>query len=398
MRIEKTISLFCILHFSFSILFALILPAQAYDAKVKTRTALCREAKENCQPIFYLSPADQISIEGQSTDSKWLKIRHLASKQSGWAKTADIQMFSPSQLSASTALSLETPALALAASSQSPPALSLIDKQRFYQLESQQTLLKLKGLSELQGSFLRSLWTPEQELRIYGLSESEQQSFIQELRSANKAFPEYKTLLRLQSAKQPWAVARAAEDPLLLVLGAGQGPWGKSLLVGLDQNYLPVMLIREAAEILAFIPAEARLGLRPETLRLQDLDAQGGLIATVYHTEARREVIMRVVPRLNQPWEFTGFLYWPKEIPFRAESLGLKLRLWHQGDQNILLAETESTAPGYLAYYVGANEALTVKKLEKPLLDGIFYNNEFWSLQSDAVLHWQAVKEETIKN
>ncbi|MEZ0372344.1 MAG: hypothetical protein ACAI44_24860, partial [Candidatus Sericytochromatia bacterium] len=102
-------------------------PALALDAKIKIRTPFCREAKPGCQPSFFLTPVDAIRIEGQSSDGKWLRIRHLASGQSGWVATADIQQTTPSQLKSETVTSLAQPALALVVS---PEGLQLLEKDQ----------------------------------------------------------------------------------------------------------------------------------------------------------------------------------------------------------------------------------------------------------------------------
>ncbi|HEY9839963.1 MAG TPA: hypothetical protein V6D23_05900 [Candidatus Obscuribacterales bacterium] len=372
-------------------------PAFALDAKIKIRTPFCREAKAGCQPSFYLTPVDAIRIEGQSSDGKWLRIRHLASGQSGWVAAVDIQQTTPSQLKSETVTSLAQPALALVVS---PEGLQLLEKDQMRPLEPEGTakgtakgaVLALKGLDQLQPDSLRVFMSDARELKVYGLVEIEKQLFLQEVQPALQPFPRFRTLLRLNSGG--FAVARLP-DQILLVLGAGSGSWGAAKIVGLDQGNLPVMVLREAVEIQNYMAQDIRSGLRGESMRLLDLEPDGTLVMSAYHANLRRDVLLRLQPSIGVNWDFQGQYIWPKELPFRPDALGLKLRMWHEGDQTFVLARTESTGAGYLIYYAGGSEPMTVQKLETPVLDAVLYQSQLWTLQSKSVIRWQPVVEKS---
>lgn len=373
-------------------MFALLATASsalAVTASIKQRTPFCREAKEGCQPVFFLTPADGIQIEGQTGDSKWLRVKHLASGQSGWVKAEFVAIAAPSRLEPETVIKLDAPALALIDTPEGP---ALLDKLKLQPLPIGDSL-ELKGLESLQSENLRGHLSTARELKIYGLAEVEKQKFIQEVQPALKPYPRYRSLLRLDDG--PYSVV-SLPDEVLLVLGKGSAAWGQSLLVGLDAQYLPVMLLRNAAEILAYVPEEARQGLRGESLRLWDLDADGTLVASAYHAGARRDVLLRVRPRINAAWEYEGLVYWPKELPFRPDAPSLKLRLWSSGEQSVLVTSISSgeNPAGYLAFFAGGNESLTMQKLQQPILDGQLWQGEFWSLQSDSVTRWKPVMDE----
>ncbi len=365
--------------------------AWAVNASIKQRTPFCRETKENCQPVFYLTPTDQIQIEGQTADGKWLRLKHLASGQIGWVKTGDVSIAAPSRLAPEKMLMLETPALAMISGPQGP---LLLEPGRLRPVQGGEAVELTGGLSTLLPQTFRGQLSSAQELRIYGLTEVEKQRFLQEVQPALKPYPRFRSLLRVESG--PQAVAWLPEG-LLLVLGQGSATWGQSLFVGLDSDYLPVLLLRNAAEILTYLPEEARQGIRGESMRLLDLDADGTLIAAAYHAGARRDVLIRVKPKLKAAWEFEGMLYWPKELPFRPDAQGLNFRLWSTGEQSVLVTSTEASGAGYLGFYAGGNEVLTLQKLDQPILDGQLWQGDFWSLQKDAVTRWKPVIEETKK-
>lgn len=360
--------------------------AQALAAKVKIRTAFCQEAKTNCLASFYLTPSDRIRIEGQSADGKWLRIRHLASNQTGWVLTADIQLQPAGRLQSAKVMDLESPALALVAGRD---GVALIRQDSLVPLNPRQGSQALLGLDSLQPEGLRACLMRNNQLRIYGEMQLEKERFLSELEPGMSAYPHYQTLMRLGPG--PHAVAWLPEQ-ILLLMGAGDAGWGQAILVGLDTQYLPVLMLRQTVELQNFLPVEVRSGLRIESLRLQDLEPDGTLTLSAYHSALRRDVLVRVRPHLSANWDFLGQYYWPRDLPFRPDVAGLKLRLWHAGEQTFLLVSSEGAS--YLIFYAGGSEPLTQQKLETPILDAVLYRGQLWSLEKTTVTRWQPVEAE----
>lgn len=360
-------------------------PGLALEAKIKARTPLCREPQANCQPLFYLTPADAIQVEAQSADGKWYKLRHLASGQQGWVSAETLSLRSPNRLAAGKVRQLGSAPLALVSS---PEGLALLEPARL--VPDQGAALPLQGLGGMDPASLRTLYTPARELLVYGLVEVDKQRFLQEVQPALKPQPRFRTLLRLNQG--PCAVARL-DDGTLLVLGDGNGAWGEGQLVGLDAQYLPVLLLRQSAEILGYLPESARQNLRGESVRLLDLEADGTVVLSAFNAALRRDVLIRLRPRLGTNWDFGGIYFWPKQLPFRPDAPGLRLRLWHSGDQSFLLTSSDTSGPGFLAYFAGGNEALTLQRLEQPVRDAIILNNQLWTLGQKDLTSWQPVSD-----
>lgn len=363
--------------------------AQAAEAKVKRRTAFCQEAKADCLPSFYLTPSDRIRIEGQSADGKWLHIRHLDSDQIGWVTASEIQLQSVSRLDAQVVMNLDTPALGLVAG---PDGLGMLMADQLLPVQANVAVQHLRGIDSLKPESLRGFMSPTQELRVYGETEVEKEKFLQELRPQLTPIEHYRTLIRLGSG--PHTAAWLPDEQLLLLMGEADGDWGNSLLAGLDAQYLPVMLVRTIIEVQGFLPAEVRIGLRGESLRLQDLEPDGTLTLSAYHSGLRRDVLIRVQPRVNRSWDFEGQYYWPKDVPFRPDAAGLRLRLWHLGEQTYLLVSTPDSGPGYLVFYAGGSEPVMVQRLSAPVLDGVMYQDQLWTLEKSTITRWQPIEEE----
>lgn len=365
-------------------------PALALETRVKTRTPFCAEPQPNCQAAFYLTPADAIRIEGQSTDGKWLRIRHLVSQRLGWVAAGDIRLSTAGKLVSSRERALAQPALALVAHGD---ALGLIEDGQLVPLQGEIPARPLVGLDSLNRENLRALWFGEQ-LRLFGVESLENTRFYTELQPALRPHVRFHTLLRLGDG--PSSAGWLADEGLLVLMAQHDAAWGNGLLVGLDADYLPVFLIRSMLELQAFLPAELRNGLRGDSLRLVDLSVDGTLTLSAYHSGLRRSVLIRLGVKAAGDWDFRGQFYWPAQIAFKPEAAGVHLRVWQQGEQTFVAIRSDPDKQAYLAYYNGASEPVTVQALNQAIRDGVLFQGRLWTLDDQAVKHWDVVSDPAV--
>ncbi|MGV3523334.1 MAG: hypothetical protein ACO1RX_03880 [Candidatus Sericytochromatia bacterium] len=351
------------------------LAAWGIEARVRARTPFCTEARDPCQAVFSLNSQDAIDAISLSPDQKWWQIRHRASGRIGWVKAADLVLRRPTGLSSDTPVTLPQEVLGLQWRGE---GLGLLSANHLFGLDPVFSE-PLQGLEEVEPGHLVALLTaPNGEPEVYVRTEIEGTWFVQQILPRSTPYPQYRTLVRLNHADSPVGVARLA-DGHILVLAEGSGLWGESRLVAFDAAGLPVMVIREAVEVLDYLPQALRPSLRPESLRLLALDPDGTLLMTANQPGRQQGVLLRIRPRVGVDWAFEGALAWPADLPFRNDAPHLRLQARVQADEALLIWQQGDTT--WLGYYVAGGEPVALRPLAQPVLDMVQHSGFFWLLQ-----------------
>lgn len=355
-------------------------PGWGVEARVRTRTPFCTEARDPCQAVFSLHAQDAIDAISLSPDQKWWQIRHRASGRMGWVKAADLILRRPSGLSSDAPVALPQQVLGL---QWRGDGLGLLSADHLFGLDPVFSA-PLKGLAEVQpGQLIALLTAPNGEPEVYTRTEVEGSWFVQQILPRSSPYPQYRTLVRLNQADSPAGVSRLA-DGHLLVLAEGSGLWGDSRLVAFDAAGLPVMVIREAVEILDYLPQALRPSLRPESLRLLALDPDGTLLMTANQPGRQQGVLLRIRPRVGVEWAFEGALAWPTDLPFRSDAPNLRLQARVQADEALLIWQQAGAT--WLGYYVAGGEPVALRPLSQPVLDLAQRDGFFWLLHPHSLV------------
>jgi len=360
--------------------------ASALEARITERTPLCAQAHKNCLGRFFLNPADRVKVLRQSTDGDWYYVEFPLNQQTGWIWAKSAELRKPERLKSEFLYPLSQAGLNLLAGTESSPA--VVYPNRLSNVHGE-TLQHLPGLQPLlrqaaHRQVLQSLQSPEQGLRIYGLSTTEQQLFLLEANPTHPEYPTYRTLLRLEQPQAFKGIAQTTQG--LLILAEGQGPWGQSLVTGLGPDGLPYLLMHNAQEILSWVPEEIRSGLNLESLRLLSLNPDGILLASAFHLGLRKNVLLRLRADAQKFWVYDGLLYWPEQIGRSPQAEGLSVRgLGSEADFYVLI-QTEQKY--FLAYYSGSHQPVAVQALATPVFDALISQDSLWTLQTDGMRRW----------
>ncbi len=361
---------------------ALAGPALASEGKILKRTPLCTEAISTCSVLFYLNSTDKVQVLRPSTDGKWLYIEYGPGQQKGWVHAEDLKLLSPQGMTYTTVQSFEQSALGL---SLAPDFFGVLYPESLNRPQSDPLTFRLP-LEAVPFSLLTD--QSGQSLTVYYLSETEKRWFLTAVQPLTPPYPHFQTLLRFQKPDDFLGMAKIPAG--LLVLGESEGAWGQSLVTGLDPEGIPFLLIQKPEEFVAYLPQEIRAVIRPENLRPVSLSPEGDLVFSTFHLALRRFVLLRFSYR--EGWLFHSLLLWPKDLSFRPDLPGLKMRLVTDAEQSYLFFQPPDQTAGFLGFYSGATQEPTIlQALQKPVLDAVIYQKKLWTLHLDELRVWNPV-------
>jgi hypothetical protein len=362
-------------------LLGLAKPAAALEASVSQRTPFCQQARQGCAALFYLNPGDRVQVLQQSADGKWLYVRYRQG-HTGWIEAAAATLRKPESLRSGALQPL------------TPGALALLPAGKELQIlfadalqgpgAARQPLVGMQGLLSHPRALRPALCkAAAPDLCIYGVQSEEGQAFVMQLQPTSP--PRYRTLLRL--ADPAGWLGLAVKPEGLLLLGQGEGPWGESLLLGLGPDQLPFMLLKQAQEILVWVPQEVRTGLNLESVRLAHLNPDGVLLASAFHLGLRRHVLLRLRYDARQFWVYEGLMHWPDQSAVSPREAGVSVQgIGFESDFYVLISAGGKT---WLAYYSGSQTPLAVQALAQPPLDAQLADGRLWLLWPEGLRAYQ---------
>lgn len=351
--------------------FGVGLSAQALEARVSQRTPFCPQASKGCAALFYLNPGDQVVVLRQSADGKWLYVRYRQ-QHTGWIQADMASLKKPEGLRSEPLKPLPAGALALLPADD---ALRILFADALQTGTQRQPIVGLQSLLAHPHALRLDLCAANTaEACIYGVQSTEDQFFVLQLNPEDP--PRYRTLLRLN---EPTGLQGLAVKPEgLLLLGQAEGAWGESLLLGLGADGLPFMLLKQAQEMLVWVPQEVRTGLNLESVRLMHLNRDGVLLASAFHLGQRRHVLLRLRFAPQQFWVYEGLMHWPDQSALSPREAGVQVQgIGSEGDFYVLIQAEGKTL---LAYYSGSQEPLAVQALAQAPLDAQLAGKTLWLL------------------
>lgn len=361
----------------------------ALEGQVTERAAFCLTAEKKCSPIFYLNPSDSLKILRQSLDEEWYFVRYTKTQQEGWVSAQFVKLRLPEKLkSEQVAIPPDVQALHV-----QKEQLQLISLTHITPLGSEQAVQKLTGLKP----FLPASQSPwvalaseKSDLMVLGVTETEQSRFVQVIKPGLTPYPEYNTLVGIENI-QDFKGAALSKNEELIILAKGTSPWGINCLSVLDAQFIPLFLFPEDRTLLSYLPQDLINVIRPESFKLLSLDQEGVLLATAYHSHKRQKVLVILHYDLKEVWIYEGLYHWPEDIPLKPETPNLKVRALKQGEHFFLLLDSDDDTPGFLAFYAGKSDPVTVQPFKEKLTDAVFFKDELWTLHKNHLLHWSPV-------
>lgn len=357
--------------------------AWGIDADVGQRTPVCREPKAGCAPLFYLNSRDKVQVKQQSDDGKWFFVWIAINQSEGWVNAADLKLKLPKHLKQHIQRPLKQEALFLLQS----PSAALGYADHLETLDSENPL-KSWDVRFFPKNF-RPMMAHQTTgfLDVFGIEKQEEGLFLMRVRIGEKGYPDYHTLVHIQSEADFYGLTVFENGDILLVADS-DGPWGKSQMLVLDADLSPKQLIQKPEEMLQFLPAELNAALQKQRIRWLGVLPQGEVLLGAYHLGRRRDVILRF--QLHEHWSYHSAVNWPKDLPFKLFDSKLIVRAAAQGEA-LYVHSRMPDKKNFLSYYAGNNEPLFTQLVETDLRYLFLNEGALWSLSNSALSLWSPV-------
>lgn len=353
------------------------LPALALQGVIQSRTPLCDQPREKCQPLFFLGAKEEIQILNRQ-GSDWYKVKHTLSQRTGWVSAQVIALVLPTTLKREKRQSLPDKRGFWGTS-----RLGVFSNTGIEGLEGASPRFYEKGLRfSPQDRVIAARFAGEQDPHFYWLEAVDKRFVLWQL-SPLMTVPEFTALAHFDTEEA--FVGSAVHQNLTLIAGDARGPWGDAVLIALDKDQWPVWIHRDLRELWGMLPFALQTELKADSFQLLSLSPEGHLLIEAYNQKQAKKVILHW--RYDQAWSYQQMLQWPKSLDLKTVT---RWFVTANSEALVLVVNQDRQARLYL-FPAGLSEMALEQQLDAPLQDVIWFERELWLLDAKALTRWRPI-------